>query len=71
MGINYRFCICLLIIFYSGIVSGQKQQYSEYYLIRKNYENFPENDFRALPFIKKYIAKAKKEKNYFKLVQGY
>lgn len=71
MGINYLFCICFVITLYSGIVSGQKQQYSDYYLIRKNYENFSENDLRALPYIKKYIAKAKKEKNYFKLVQGY
>lgn len=71
MGIIYRFCICILMCLFSGIISGQKQHYSDYFLIRKNYENFPENDSRALPFIKKYIAKAKKEKNYPKLVQGY
>lgn len=71
MGIIYRFCICLLICLFSGNISGQKQRYSDYYLIRRNYENFSENDSKALPYIKQYVKKAKKEKNYFKLVQGY
>lgn len=35
------------------------------------YENLEENDSRAFPFIQSYINKAKKEKNYDKLVQGY
>lgn len=39
--------------------------------LRKKYENFEENDFRAFQYIRPYIAKAKKEKNYRKLVQGY
>jgi AraC-like DNA-binding protein len=39
--------------------------------LRKKYENFEENDFRAFQYIRPYIAKAKKEKNYSKLVQGY
>ncbi|WP_048512312.1 helix-turn-helix domain-containing protein [Chryseobacterium sp. FH2] len=45
--------------------------YSEYYKLRKNYENLEENDSRAFPYIKPYINKAKKEKDYTKLVQGY
>ncbi|MFN4365604.1 helix-turn-helix domain-containing protein [Chryseobacterium hispalense] len=39
--------------------------------MRKKYENLEENDISALPYIRPYISKAKKEKNYSKLVQGY
>lgn len=45
--------------------------YSDYYKLREKYENFEENDAKAFPFIQPYINKAKKEKNYDKLVQGY
>lgn len=45
--------------------------YSDYYKLRVKYENFEENDAKAFPFIQPYINKAKKEKNYEKLVQGY
>lgn len=44
---------------------------TEYYQLRKKYENLEENDISALPYIRPYISKAKKEKNYSKLVQGY
>ncbi|WP_230862163.1 AraC family transcriptional regulator [Elizabethkingia meningoseptica] len=37
----------------------------------KNYENLEENNEKALSYVHAYIAKAKKEKNYNKLVQGY
>lgn len=50
---------------------AQKERYSEYYQIRKNYEGFSENDARALPFIRRYIAEAKRNRNYNKLYQGY
>ncbi|GEN76566.1 transcriptional regulator [Chryseobacterium hagamense] len=39
--------------------------------MREKYEDFPENDQKAFPFLQPYIDKAKKEKNYEKLVQGY
>ena len=39
--------------------------------IRSKYENFEENNDTALPFVKKYIDKAKKEKDYPHLSQGY
>lgn len=45
--------------------------YSDYYKLRAKYENFEENDAKAFPFIQAYINKAKKEKHYEKLVQGY
>ena len=48
-----------------------QQGYSQYYKLRLKYENFEENDSRAFPFIQLYINKAKREKNYEKLVQGY
>lgn len=44
---------------------------SQYDELRKKYENFEENDIKAFPHIRPYIIKAKKEKNYEKLVQGY
>ncbi|NML59081.1 helix-turn-helix transcriptional regulator [Chryseobacterium cheonjiense] len=44
---------------------------SQYDELRKKYENFEENDSKAFPYIRPYIIKAKKEKNYEKLVQGY
>lgn len=42
-----------------------------YVEIRRHYENLQKNDFRALPHVNRYIAKAKKESNYTQLVQGY
>lgn len=39
--------------------------------IRSKYESFEENNDTALPFVKKYIDKAKKEKDYPHLSQGY
>lgn len=39
--------------------------------IRKKYEDMQKNDVRALPFVSKFIEKAKKESNFPQLVQGY
>lgn len=39
--------------------------------IRKNYENYAENDISAFAFINPYIQKAKKEKKYPELFQAY
>lgn len=39
--------------------------------IRSKYESFEENNPRALPYIKQYISKAKIEKDYSHLSQGY
>lgn len=39
--------------------------------IRSVYENLPKNEDKALPFVKEYITKAKKESNFEKLTQGY
>ncbi|WP_294296304.1 helix-turn-helix domain-containing protein [uncultured Chryseobacterium sp.] len=63
----------LLFLIFFGIFTALLSQegYSDFYKMREKYENFPENDHRAFPFIQPYINKAKREKNYEKLVQGY
>lgn len=48
-----------------------QEVYSDYYKLRLRYENLEENNSKALPLIQPYINKAKKEKNYEKLLQGY
>jgi AraC-like DNA-binding protein len=49
----------------------QQAEYTDYYNIRKHYENLKENSPDAFFYIQLYINKAKKEKNYENLVQGY
>ncbi|MDR6546479.1 AraC-like DNA-binding protein [Chryseobacterium rhizosphaerae] len=63
--------IIVLCLLHCELLCAQKEEYSKYYYIRKNYEVFSENDVRALPFIQQYIAEAKKDKDYGKLYQGY
>lgn len=48
-----------------------QKTYSGYDKIRQKFENLGENDSRAFLFLQIYINKAKQEKNYEKLVQGY
>ncbi|WP_415325867.1 helix-turn-helix domain-containing protein [Chryseobacterium sp. MMS23-Vi53] len=59
----------LFICFFKLLLS--QEGYSDYYKLRQKFENLEENDSRAFPFLQPYIEKAKKEKNYEKLVQGY
>lgn len=59
----------LFIGFFKLLLS--QEGYSEYYTLRQKFENLAENDSKAFPFLQPYINKAKKEKNYEKLVQGY
>ncbi|AZA88330.1 AraC family transcriptional regulator [Chryseobacterium shandongense] len=59
------FCTISLQYFFS------QEIYSDYYELRKKYEDLEENDIIAFTYIRPYISKAKKEKNYEKLVQGY
>jgi len=44
---------------------------NSYAELRKHYEEMPENDRRAMPFIKIYLKKAKKENDFKKIYQGY
>ncbi|WP_294238075.1 AraC family transcriptional regulator [Chryseobacterium sp. sg2396] len=63
----------LLFLIFFGIFTALLSQdgYNDFYKMREKYENFRENDHKAFPFLQSYINKAKKEKNYEKLVQGY
>ena len=62
------FIIALLSV---TIFSAQQKDISPYYEIKKNYENFPENDIRAFRFVNKYISAARENRNYAHLVQAY
>lgn len=74
-----RFSLPYILLFYLlfwGVIYGQNQNIlisdSKNYLeLRKHYENKHENDKSALPLINIYLKKAKKEKNYEKIYQGY
>jgi AraC-like DNA-binding protein len=71
MNIRSRLCILILAIFLNNHLFAQKEDTTDYYRIRLKYENRLENDSSALPLIRTYINKARKEKNYPQLVQGY
>lgn len=71
MKFSYFHIIIVLCLLHCEFLCAQKEEYSKYYYIRRNYEVFSENDVRALPFIRQYIAEAKKDKDYDKLYQGY
>lgn len=57
---------CLL-IFSTGEVKGQ----SFYVELRNIYDSYNSNDETALPYVKRYIQKAKQEKNYTELKNAY
>ncbi|CAA7197308.1 helix-turn-helix domain-containing protein [Chryseobacterium potabilaquae] len=59
----------LSVTFFKLIFS--QEVYSDYYKLRVGYENLEENNNKAFPLIQLYIDKAKKERNYEKLFQGY
>ncbi|MDR6919494.1 helix-turn-helix domain-containing protein [Chryseobacterium sp. 2987] len=65
------YLLLFLIVFISSLKGQAKEQYSDYYILRENYRGLSENDTNALESIQHYIAKAKKEKNYQQLIQGY
>lgn len=71
MNIKVRICILLQFLFFFQPLFSQKEEISEYYKIKKNYENSAENDSSVLPFVQKFINIARHEKNYTKLVEGY
>lgn len=62
----------ILLLFLSIIVFNSSNIYAQTFNeIRAKYENLGENDNNALPFIKNYILKAKKENDLSCLVRGY
>ncbi|MFP3596933.1 helix-turn-helix domain-containing protein [Chryseobacterium sp. SIMBA_029] len=68
---RFKLYVLVLLIFLVKPLFGQKEEYSGFYLIKRQYENRADNDARALPLIRQYIHKAKSEKQYFRLVEGY
>lgn len=67
----YKLFLLIFLILFSLPIDAQQQEYSEYYFLRRNYEGLLENDPNAIHFINQYILKAKKEKDYPHLIQGY
>ena len=64
--------ICFVFISISAKCQNLKISEKESYIeLRKNYEDMPENDKRALPFVFAYLKKAKKEIDYEEIFQGY
>lgn len=63
----YSFLFSIPFVF----VFGKDKAKLSYDGIRKNYENYAENDISAFAFINPYIQKAKKEKKYPELFQAY
>jgi len=62
---------CFILFHLLSAVLFSQEAYSDYYKLKREYENYPENDKRAFPYINSYINKAKKEKKFAQLVQGY
>ena len=69
MLINKHHFISILILFLSFCFKMKAQ--NTYEDLRKKYESYEHNDQDALPFVKVYINKAKTDKNYKALTQGY
>ncbi|WP_062702680.1 helix-turn-helix domain-containing protein [Chryseobacterium indologenes] len=62
---------CFIVFHLLSAILLSQEVYSDYYKLKREYENYPENDKRAFPYINSYINKAKREKKYAQLVQGY
>ncbi|MFY1045659.1 AraC family transcriptional regulator [Chryseobacterium sp. GP-SGM7] len=62
------FLVFLLLFLFNYGKSNSRETYEE---LKKSYEKFDENDKKALRFVSLYLKKAKQEKNYFELKQGY
>lgn len=56
---------------FSHLLFSQQKQEKTFEEIRKNYEKMAIDDRDAIPYIKLYINKAKRENNIPKLIQGY
>lgn len=66
--------LIVIFLFLQGFANAQDLRASDkesFVEIRKNYEDMPENDKRALPFVNIYLKKAKKKSDYIEIYQGY
>ena len=64
-------CFLIFLCFYSHFVLAQESLGNDYNSIRQSFESLGFDDPKAIPYIKEYIAKAKREKNLTELVSGY
>ncbi|MBW7674233.1 AraC family transcriptional regulator [Chryseobacterium chendengshani] len=56
---------------FSHLLFSQQKNERTFSEIRENYEKMTIDDVNAIPFVKRYIQKAKRENNQDKLIQGY
>lgn len=63
--------IYIIFLLSFGLIYSKNKTPKDYESIRKKYEYFAENDIRAFPDLNIYISKAKKDKKYYELFQGY
>ncbi|RKS96872.1 helix-turn-helix domain-containing protein [Chryseobacterium defluvii] len=66
-----RTAFLLFLLIFLNLLYSYKKKEKSFENIRKEYEHYEENDDKAFQYINQYIDKAKTEKNYSKLVQGY
>lgn len=63
--------VSLFLFLCCALINSQEIAGSDYYSIRQKFENLDFNDSAAIPFIKEYLAKAKKENNLEELTSAY
>lgn len=56
---------------FSQLIFSQQKKERTFWEIRKNYQKMTIDDIRAMPFVKDYVQKAKRENNLPQLIQGY
>ncbi|AZI22447.1 AraC family transcriptional regulator [Chryseobacterium taklimakanense] len=68
---NFKSYIFLVFVIFSFSFLSKMNAQETYIDARKKYEMYEQNDDSALPIVNKFIYKAKSEKNYEQLAQGY
>ncbi len=73
MKIPNRYIAFLTCLFLTGLIKAQNTEKEKIRFIelRNRYEKFEENNEIALPYVQIYLDKAKKEKSYPEIIQGY
>lgn len=64
-------CFLFLLSVFSQLLFSQQKKEKTYREIRDYYQKMTIDDVRAMSYVRLYIQKAKKEKNFSKLIQGY
>lgn len=68
-----RYIALLCFLFWIGGLRAQhfEEEKESYLKLRSKYESFEENNEKALSYVRVYLDKAKKEKSYPEIIQGY